>query len=85
MPKRTKSPVTTKKLFHPRRHPRAPLAVQDRAHLWLDLFIDFTTAIVANKEGMSAEQAVSNAEELADRCLDSFESRWPTAEVPGRD
>ena len=76
--------VSTQKLFPSRRHPRAPLAVQDRAGLWLDLFVDFTTCIVANKEGMTAQQAISDAEELADRCLDSFESRWPTAEVPAR-
>ena len=84
MTKGTK-PVTTKKLFPARRHPRAPLAVQDRASLWLDLFVDFASCIVATKEGVSAQQAISDAEELADRCLDSFEARWPTAEVPPRD
>jgi hypothetical protein len=83
--KKQKAKVTTKKLFPPRRHPRAPLAVQDRAGLWLDLFVDFTTCIVANREGITAAQAISDAEELADRCLDSFEKRWPTAEVPSRD
>ena len=28
---------------------------------------------------------VSAAEDLANRSLDAFEKRWPTAEVPGRD
>ena len=84
MPKRTKA-VTTKKLFPSRRHPRAPLAVQDRAGLWLDLFVDFTGALVVSREGMPPTIVVELAEELANRCLDSFEHRWPTAEVPGRD
>ena len=82
MPKRTKA-VTTRKLF-PRR-PRAPLAVQDRASLWLDLFVDFATGLAATREGMSPTVTIELAEELADRSLDSFEKRWPTAEVPGRD
>ena len=85
MPRRPKATVTTKKLFPSRRHPRAPLAVQDRAGLWLDLFMEFAGALTSTREGMSPTVTVELAEELADRCLDAFESRWPTAEVPGRD
>lgn len=82
--------VTTKKLFHPRRHPRAPLAVQDKASLWLDLYVDFATALVSREEErmyseVTRVDVVHAAEDLANRSLDAFERRWPTAEVPGRD
>lgn len=80
--KRIKS-VTTRRLFP--HHRPAPLAVQDKAGLWLDLYVDFATAIVASKEGVTASVAVDFAEDLADRSLNAFERRWPTAEVPGRD
>ena len=79
MPKRTKG-VTTHKLFP--RHRPAPLAVQDKAGLWLDLYVDFATAIVAGREGVSTHQVVEMAEDLANQSLDAFEKRWPTAEVP---
>ncbi len=80
MPKRTKSTVTTRTLFP--RHRPAPLAVQDKAGLWLDLYVDFATALVANREGVSAEVVVTVARDLADRSLDAYEGRWPTALVP---
>lgn len=75
--------VTARKLF-PRKQ-RAPLAVQDKAALWLDLYVDFATALTTSRDAMPVALVVQEASELADRSLDVFESRWPTAEVPGRD
>lgn len=79
-----KKGVTVKELFTPRRHPRAPLAVQDKAALWLDLYVDFAAALVTKDQDQNlfSSHIVELAQDLADRSLDAFEKRWPTAEVP---